>query len=506
MYLTFYGLNKKPFHTTPDPRFLFSSSTHREALSSLIYGIEERQGFITIIGEVGVGKTTILRTLLERLDASQDRAIYIYNPNLTFNSLLKCLLNELGQQSNNDESSAMVEQLQSVLIQEYQKGGTIVLLIDEAQNMPLDTLENLRMLSNLETTTDKLLQIVLIGQPELESLLNQDALRQLKQRITIRATIRALTKAESFDYIQYRLAKAGARSSTIFSKPALKLIIQEAQGIPRRLNILCDNTLLTGYAYQLKPIPGKIAKEVISDLKGAQTKKRKRWIAAAVAAGIFIIAIPWIRANPQLFWFESYELKEVSQITPQIDRSPLRKAQTPLPSSKTMPLDVPEPIRSPVIPKDVLQEKSLDEKSIIPRASRNKLPAAETSQDTQKLEIQKQPPDAPKMKLMTQAVQEMTPRQQAKLSIRAKSSEQVSAQEPTQIQSTKVRPLEAPVKVYHIKRGDTLEKLIRSTYGRSSPHHIRRVLEQNPHIRSAKWLFPGQTITFPRVLPESAND
>ncbi|GJL64716.1 MAG: hypothetical protein NPIRA04_33700 [Nitrospirales bacterium] len=470
----------------------------------MIYGIEERQGFITIIGEVGVGKTTILRTLLERLDSSQDRAIYIYNPNLTFNSLLKCILNELGHESTDLDSSAMVEQLQGVLIQEYQKGGTIVLLIDEAQNMPLDTLENLRMLSNLETTTDKLLQIVLIGQPELESLLNQDALRQLKQRITIRTTIRALTKAESFDYIQYRLAKAGARSSTIFSKPALKLIIQEAQGIPRRLNILCDNTLLTGYAYQLKPIPGKIAKEVISDLRGAQTKKRKRWIAAAAAAGFFILAIPWIRANPQLFWFESHDPKEVARMIPQLERSPVR-AQSSLPPRKTMPLDVTEPIASPVMPKDVSLRKSSERKSVLPSVSKNDFRIPEKTQDTGKLEKKKKSLDAPKTKPIVHAIQDK-PRQPAKLSIRAKSSEQISTQEPKPIQSTEARSLQSPLKVHHIKRGDTLEKLIRSTYGRSSPQHIRRVLEQNPHIRSAEWLFPGQTITFPRVLPESAND
>ncbi|WP_447971645.1 AAA family ATPase [Nitrospira sp. M1] len=497
MYLNFYGITKKPFHTTPDPRFLFSSATHREALSSLIYGVEERQGFITIIGEVGVGKTTILRTLLERLDASQDRAVYIYNPNLTFTDLLKCLLSELGHHPTDQNSSAMVQQLQDVLIQEYQKGGTIVLLIDEAQNMPLATLENLRMLSNLETTTDKLLQIVLIGQPELEDLLNQDALRQLKQRITIRATIRPLTKSESFDYIQYRLAKAGAKSSTIFSKPALTLIIHEARGIPRRLNILCDNTLLTGYAYQVKPIPGKIAKEVISDLKGTTRQTRKKWIAAAIAAGVFIFSIPWIRANTDFFLFESLDSQEAVQLTQNVVRSP-QKTESTMPASRTMPLEITEPIPTPVAPRDVLLNKSYVERPHMQHADQQTRQATHIENP----KTQEQSIDEPKAKL-PQAAQPPL-RQREKQPIHAKSSEQ--SQEFVRPPQSIARVGELPLKVYHVKRGDTLDKLIRSTYGRSSPQHIRRVLEQNPHIRSAKWLFPGQTITFPRIRPELSAD
>jgi general secretion pathway protein A len=270
MYLSYYNLKKEPFHITPDPDFLFFSESHKQALASIIYCTEKKKGFVAITGGVGLGKTTILRSYLERMDNKRLKTIYVFNPNIPFKSLVAIIFHELGIKPLSYDISDMVEQLHLALIEEYSAGNDVILIIDEAQNMPVDTLENLRMLSNLETSTDKLIQIVLIGQPELDDILNKYELRQLKQRIAIRATICPLTREESLMYIKHRLKKAGLKEGqlfTIFTKSALQLIIKHAKGIPRTINILCDNALINGFGYQQCPITLAIVKEVIADFK-----------------------------------------------------------------------------------------------------------------------------------------------------------------------------------------------------------------------------------------------
>ncbi len=268
MYFNFFGLRTKPFNTTPDPDFLYLSPGHKQALGSMIYGIEEKKGFIAVTGQVGLGKTTILRSFLNQNHQANQETVYLLNPNLSFTSLLKTLLRELGHDPLEGDDAEMLEQLHFVLIEKYREGRTVVLLIDEAQNMPVDTLENLRILSNLETPKDKLIQIVLLGQPELDILLDRYELRQLRQRIAVRAIIHPLSKPESFEYIRHRLDKAGGEGKKIFTNSALALIVQEAKGIPRRLNILCDNALVTAFGYNQALVTGKTAKEVIGDLTG----------------------------------------------------------------------------------------------------------------------------------------------------------------------------------------------------------------------------------------------
>src|SRR4030042_4521994 len=219
-----------------------------------MYGVEQRKGFVAIIGEVGVGKTTILRSYLEEINKQQLKIIYIFNTNVSFNGLLKTICQELELSAKTDDSFEMVNRLHQWLISEYREGRNVVLIIDEAQNMPVKTLENLRMLSNIETSTDKLIQIVLVGQPELEQKLNLKALRQLNQRIAIKSTIATLTKQESLDYIKHRLALVAAEDATVFTTGAMNRIAKKAKGIPRTINILCDNALITGYGYQKQPV------------------------------------------------------------------------------------------------------------------------------------------------------------------------------------------------------------------------------------------------------------
>jgi len=292
MYLNFYNLKKEPFHITPDPEFLYLSPSHKEALGSIIYGIEQKKGFVVIIGAVGVGKTTILRSYLDSVDKQHLKIIYIFNAKLTFEELVKMIYQELGIEIKTNDIFDMVNNLYRVLIDEYTKGNSVVVVIDEAQNVPLDTLESLRMLSNLETPKDKLLQIVLVGQPEFAERLNIDKLSQLKQRIAIRSTILPLSKTESFSYIEHRLLKSGTHSKAVFTQDALEAICKKACGIPRTINILCDNALITGFGYQQKPVTAKIVREVIRDIegKGRQSAPRRHF-AWGLAAAILVVTV-----------------------------------------------------------------------------------------------------------------------------------------------------------------------------------------------------------------------
>ena len=293
MYLNFFRLQAKPFNPTPDPEFLYLSPGHKQALGSIIYGVKAKKGFIAITGQVGLGKTTILRSFLAQVDQTNLRTIYLLNPNLSFSRVLKTLLQELGQEPIQGDEAEIVEQLHMVLIEEYRKGKTVVLLIDEAQNMPVTTLEQLRMLSNLETPKDKLIQIVLLGQPELDALLDRHELRQVRQRIAVQAMIRPLSKEESLQYIQHRLDRAGGMGNKFFTNSALKLIVQEAKGIPRRLNILCDNALVTAFGYKKSSVTASIVKEVISDLTGRAYHTPLRWIPLAAGILALILALIW---------------------------------------------------------------------------------------------------------------------------------------------------------------------------------------------------------------------
>ncbi|MGA2401109.1 MAG: AAA family ATPase [Syntrophobacteraceae bacterium] len=273
MYLNFYKLEKHPFHITPDPEFLFLSASHREAISSIVYGIEQRKGFIAITGEVGVGKTTILRSYLQQIDPNKFKIIYIFNTALSFHQLLKQIVFELGIPVANEDAYELVNRLFQYIIREYNKKQSIIFIIDEAQNMPTDTLERLRLLSNLETAEDKLLQIILVGQPELETKLEMPELRQLKQRIAVYGRINPLGPDESMAYIVHRLMKASTFYSPIFTQDAMNIIIEEARGIPRVINILCDNALITGLGYQRNPIDSAIVEEVVADINGGKPRQ-----------------------------------------------------------------------------------------------------------------------------------------------------------------------------------------------------------------------------------------
>lgn len=279
MYLDFYGLKREPFHISPDPYLFYFGPTHKEAYAALVYAIRNRKGFVAITGEVGLGKTTIIRTFLNHFKTQHNlKILLIFNTNLSFKNILKLILLELGidkkeireieNRAQDEESFEVeaVELLYDYLINQYRRGINVVLILDEAQNLPVITLEKLRLISNLETDKNKLIQIVLIGQPELDKKLSQKSLRQLKQRIELKVKLKELNKKEVGKYIAYRLKKAGHSGENIFTTSAIKKIYKYSKGIPRKINIICDNALITGFAKDKKKIGPKIIKEVCKEL------------------------------------------------------------------------------------------------------------------------------------------------------------------------------------------------------------------------------------------------
>ncbi len=247
MYQSFYGFREMPFNITPDPRFLYLSPTHQDALQHLKYGVREKKGFIVLVGEVGCGKTTLCRRFLNELDPAHYDTALILNPRITETQMLKAVLTDLGETKLARSQNDLVAQMNRVLLDRIEKGRDIVLIIDEAQNLKFEVLEQIRLLSNLETDKQKLLQIVLMGQPELKDVLARDELRQLRQRILVHYELHPLSAVDVAHYIQHRLSLAGGNGRPSFTRWALRKLHKGSGGIPRILNNLCDKALLAAF-------------------------------------------------------------------------------------------------------------------------------------------------------------------------------------------------------------------------------------------------------------------
>jgi general secretion pathway protein A len=272
MYQEFHGLSQKPFVLTPDPQFLFLSENHRTAIESLLYGIQQKEGFMVITGDIGTGKTTISRTLLERLGKNVKTAV-IFNSFLTEEELLESILLDFGFPSKGRTKKERIDALNRFLIYLSSHGKNAVLIIDEAQNLSIPVLEQIRMLSNLETEKEKLLQIILLGQLELDQKLRSDELKQLNQRIAIRHHLLPLTRTEMESYISQRLMVAGSQGGITFSRPALHQIYKFSRGTPRLINLLCDRALLGGLVEQTHHIEKGIIKKAKDSLLGVETRR-----------------------------------------------------------------------------------------------------------------------------------------------------------------------------------------------------------------------------------------
>ncbi len=289
MYLEFFGFREKPFNLTPDPRFVFLSKTHREAFAHLLYGINNRAGFIALTGEVGSGKTTVLRALLSQLEADHYRTALIFNPGLSPAELLQSITREFGIPLPEGDVNPL-NTLNHFLLQQNAEGHTVVLVVDEAQRLESPVLEQIRLISNLETDREKLIQIVLAGQPELGQMLQKKELRQLSQRIAVRYHLQPMDLEDTREYIRHRLEVAGGRGGITFSGMALKRIHRYARGLPRLINAACDRALLAGYTKDTARITYRIARTAIRDLKKDMPPLKRRLVLIP-AVLLFVIAI-----------------------------------------------------------------------------------------------------------------------------------------------------------------------------------------------------------------------
>ena len=358
MYLRFFNLREPPFNLTPDPRFLFLSAQHEEALTHLLYGIYERKGFIEITGEVGTGKTVLCRALLERLDKTVSTAL-IFNSYLNKMELLQAITDDFGLAPRETTSKGYIDVLNEYLLSEFTAGHNAVVVIDEAQNLEPTVLEQLRMLSNLETERGKLLQIILVGQPELHAKLATLQMRQLEQRIAVRFHIHELTRTETEQYITHRMSVAGAAHTVTWSRHALRLIHSYTRGIPRRINLLGDRMLMTAFVRETHRISAAIVRRSVQELASPWQPTRVLWprrVALGVGAGLGLLGLIGggvaLLPTVQTQWYP----RAVAQVLALTGYATLPQPVSPPGPLASLPAPVSEPASpvAPVLPTPVL--------------------------------------------------------------------------------------------------------------------------------------------------------
>jgi general secretion pathway protein A len=442
MYMSFYKLRGEPFGITPDPRFLFLSAAHREALAALVYGVSQRKGFISIIGEVGTGKTIILRAFLEGIDPSQTTAISLLNPLANFDQILEEILPPDFEGSSTDRFRT----LQEWLIEEYRQGRNVVVAIDEAQCMSPSTMERLRLLSNLETAEHKLIQVVLAGQPELEQKLAQPNLRQFRERIAVAAKIWPLSQSDSVAYINHRLSKVTQPGSKpIFTHSALNFLARKAKGNPRRMNILCDSALLAGFSYQKQPIPWRITWESRSGASSPASWRQPSVVRTLAVAGLIAasVAVAFFGARMTADNVEDLQPSVLGAVSSQMDDTRVAQLQNPLAN-------------------EIVENPGL-------------------SQNEPNLIVMQSGADADVIGGITESV--VAP----------------ALLNATEISESNNAEFAFASEKVVVNRGDGLWQLCREIYGEVDAAMVRKVIEANPHIPDPNNLTIGQEITFPRL-------
>jgi general secretion pathway protein A len=355
MYTAFFGLNEKPFAITPDPRYLFMSERHGEALAHLVYGVTESGGFIQLTGEVGTGKTTLVRTLLQnRLPDNADVAV-VLNPRLSAIEFLETICEELGilESDLKGSTKGLVDTLNKQLLQAYGEGRRVILVVDEAQNLSRDVLEQVRLLTNLETSKQKLLQIILIGQPELRDLLSREDLRQLAQRITGRYHLEPLSRDETAQYVEHRLRVAGALGE-IFEGGAKREVFRLTDGVPRLINVICDRALLGAYSREQRRVNRGLVRRAAAEIRGqASSMPWLRWAMPALAA----VAVAVVGASLWSFLGDPQPVASSAE-NPARMQAQNKPAVDPAPAPPPVePASEPEPAPEP--------EPSLDEQLLL---------------------------------------------------------------------------------------------------------------------------------------------
>jgi general secretion pathway protein A len=543
MYERYYELNQKPFDVTPNPRSLYLSKSHKEALAALIYGVTERRGFIALIGEVGTGKTTLINAALERL-SDNIRTAYIFNTDVSFNEILNMVLVEFGLSDGEELLSKVtaLNRLNKYATKQFSKGINLVLIIDEAQNLDSHTMENLRLLSNLETSRYKLVQIVLSGQPELDEILRNQQLRQLAQRINLRRYLLPLSEPETYEYIQQHLKEAGREDRKLFDKGALRMIWRYSGGVPRKINMLCDNALLIGYGLEKKRISEHVVREAIRDFDESpydentvafeemepSRPERKRRLGAprpALAAGFALLMI-FLVIGGMAFLPSQTRMEMSAAVTnylsdlihddaaegPSAPESPETSdsraaASGGETSEKPMPVEIvesPEASASieaapdntePEVPALRNEEERITASPETVESSREATRSAD--------EIAASPETLESSNGPTRNAQEITaPPEILESPNMANQNADGIATSPESLTSSNAAAQNADetIKHFRVREGDTLFGILEHHYG-SYERMLPLVLQLNPQILDPDWIMPGDAIRLPSEVP-----
>jgi general secretion pathway protein A len=491
MYCRFYGFSERPFEATPDPKFLYLSPTHREVLASLTYGIRERRGFIAVLGEAGTGKTILLRSILNQLEENV-KAAYIFNTDFTFQELLHLVLMNLGLADAKERlaKAEAIHRLNELAIRQLARGGTLVVIVDEAQNLNRSCLENLRLLSNLETSKNKLIQIILSGQPALGKKLMQPGLRQLSQRINLRRYILPFDEKESHEYIRHRLKVAGYGGRALFTKGAELLIWLYSGGIPRKINMVCDNALLIGYAIRERKIGDATVQAAIDDLSedpfSDLSTARSDWEAARArftrpssgrrrfgSPGLFLLAAC-------LGLLTGFGLATLGLHL---------KGELPLPPRNNVQTMTSEVQARAPSPAPVPKHPAEPEAKVATAPAEKALPAVPAPAEPAGKEVE--PPAA-----REQVKPEKPP---------LPKEEETKKNVQTRVEAHPAPLQKIPVKekstVVEVRAGDTFFRIVMRNYGRYDKDIASKVMEANPEIKDPSRINVHQRITMPPLPP-----
>ncbi len=554
MYQKYFGFVEKPFDVTPDPRFLFLSEHHQEALASIIYGIRERRGFITLVGEVGTGKTTLLNATLESLDENTHTA-FIFNTDVNFEELLQMVLVEFDLAGTDEvvQKHAALARLNRFATEQFAGGGNVALLIDEAQNLDTRTMENLRLLSNLETRRHKLIQIVLSGQPELDENLRKNELRQLAQRINMRRYIMPLNERDTYQYILQHLDKAGYEKKSLFDRASLKQIWDFSRGVPRKINLLCDNTLLIAYGLGKKKISKAIVDEAIRDLnwspydnkfpephpdtrqlfapvKARPPRQRHFTIAAILLLSLLLGAGSFGFLHMQTDGLQDLTLKAKQYFAGILSVDPTEKAETsglrqriepdasgrssilefpdsgaaskppaePETEKMPQPEAVPElPEHAEIVIKDFpapATDRKVDQQA--PAPARTIVNAPETAKDSE-LTVKK-----PKSNELSADKRKILEEDILTQPVSTSSGHSGNRSKNDLSDSSYHAPIALTAETGRtvvVRKNDYLARIIRTNYGNESENVLEMVLQANPQIQNPNLIVPGQVIRLPEI-------
>ena len=523
MYCKHYGFSEKPFDVTSNPRFIFLRPGHRETLASIEYGVRERRGFITLIGEVGTGKTTLLNAAMDRMD-KKTRAAFIFTTKVTFGEMLNMALYEWGLIKINETVSKVdaIQRLNHFAIEQLKNGGNVVLIVDEAQNLDNSVLEDLRLLSNLETRRHKLIQVILSGQPELDTKLNRNELRQFAQRISIRRYIFPLDEKETYSYLQHRLKLVQDTRTLPFTFQAQKLIWEYSKGIPRKINILCDNAFLIGYALHKKKINEAMILEAARDLKWHRSLDTKapqnnpspksagftrveikppkhslKLMVIMIIAGILIVAGSFFLIS------QDFKLAKLTGFISNIKNTTLETVHPEQAKEKEQ-----------VSPSDIFVNAVMK-----PKIKFRKVPKEKSETGTQEMKTkisymtpykydsikEKSPELIPQDSEIqnTEPVRTFDEADPSGIEVKDKERQYLSATETQADNKEKSRATEAAVKEGKIirqiviQKGDTLHKIITQMYGTYDDIILSQIQRQNPEVIDPDLILSGQVIKLP---------